>query len=258
MYRNPVAITTERHGRKRLRSAGGFGFAAAWAAAPIYLPEMMLAAADFPIGFTQEADGLVPTAVLGLAAGRNLFVAPDGQWIGNYVPASLRRYPFILGRSQNHAELVLCIDEGSGLLSDTAGDPLFDADLKPTEIVTKALKFCTDLEAAHRATLAATAALADAGLIHPWPLKIQSEGGNSQAVEGLYRMELSELNELAGDRFLALRDKGALTIAYAHLMSLSNLRGLSRLATRMAPPPPPPPPATPQGEVPLQDLVFRF
>ncbi len=48
------------------------------------------------LGFVQIGESFQLMAVTALRPGANLFAAPDGQWLGAYVPAALRGYLFRL------------------------------------------------------------------------------------------------------------------------------------------------------------------
>ena len=87
-----MPISRERHGTKRWKRHNGYKFAAANAVAPLVINELPRAALALPIGFIAQGDDYMPAAVLGLAPGQNLLVAPDGRWGGSYIPAFFRGY----------------------------------------------------------------------------------------------------------------------------------------------------------------------
>ena len=94
-YGTPLPVRFPEHRNLGLRADGHYRFAAASPALPLTVPEFAAAGRVYPIVFAQD-EAAMPLAVTGLAAGRNLFVSPDGAWRpGCYVPAYLRRYPFI-------------------------------------------------------------------------------------------------------------------------------------------------------------------
>ena len=87
-----------------------------------------------------------PAAVLGVRGPENLFVAPDGTWTAKYVPAFLRRYPFVF--SQAEERLILCIDDAfPGLNREGRGQPLFQDDGSPSPYVDGVVKFLGDYQA---------------------------------------------------------------------------------------------------------------
>src|ERR1700740_908619 len=129
-----VPISRERHAGKNWRRAANHAFAATEAVVPLVGTELANAALAMPIAFTRQEGRHIAIGLLSLTPGRNLFVGPDGRWLGPYVPAAFRSYPFRLIRKEGTEEWVLCIDEDSKLLAAGAGgEPIFDAqgDLAP-------------------------------------------------------------------------------------------------------------------------------
>src|SRR6478672_594680 len=108
---NVIAVTRERHGGKRWRAAGGYTFAATQALIPLVGMEFSIAAVAMPIAFVEHSGNYVPVAVLSPVQGRNLFIGPSGQWLGLYVPAALRCYPFRLVVHEASQHVGLGIDE---------------------------------------------------------------------------------------------------------------------------------------------------
>lgn len=106
-------VTHSRHAAMRWRHNHSYAFAADRAVIPLVAAELAKAALAFPIAFIGEGEALVPAAVLGLESNRNLFVAEGGRWLGGYVPAALRGYPFVLGRTEDGQQL-LYVDEAAG------------------------------------------------------------------------------------------------------------------------------------------------
>jgi len=98
------------------------------------------------------------------------------------------------------------------------------------------------LTAQRRTTDVAVAALAEAGVIQAWPIKLKAEQ-SERAITGLYRIGEVALNALADDVFLELRKTpGALPIAYAQMLSMGQLgmfEHLARLQAQLRPPPAP-------------------
>ena len=66
----------------------------------------------------------------------------------------------------------------------------------------------------------AVSALAEAGVIQPWPIRIAAEE-NQREIGGLNRIDEAALNALSDDAFLKLRKSLALPIAYAQMLSAS-------------------------------------
>jgi hypothetical protein len=233
-----VPVDRDRYGRKRWRRPTGYGFAATLTAVPLGGSEFPQAITTMPIGFMQGAPGtFMPVAVVGLSKDSNLFIGPEGQWLGGYTPAVLRSYPFSLIRTDGVEGGVLGIDEDSGLIVDDAGDGLlapgvegfFEAD-GTLASMTKSIAELVHLSARDQVTTArAVSALADAGVIKPWPLTVQV-GDQQTTVGGLHCIDEAALNALNDATFLKLRKASSLVIAYGQLLSMVQVHALTRLS----------------------------
>ncbi|MEA1053628.1 SapC family protein [Lamprobacter modestohalophilus] len=116
---NLQPITLSRHRDQRWARYTDYRFAAADTLAPLVVQELPKALMSLPIGFIEQPDGYGLVAVQSLQPGQNLFVSVDGRWLGGYVPALYRGYPFALAKTEE-GQQVLCIDEDSGLVGATA------------------------------------------------------------------------------------------------------------------------------------------
>ena len=120
-------VSKDRHANKYWNKYKTFEFAAQEHLAPLVVAELPRAVKHFTMAFVQAGESYQLMAVLSpLTPGQNMYVHPDGRWIGEYVPSCFRGYPFRLAKPPGQDNLVLCVDEGSGLVSDTEGEPFFD------------------------------------------------------------------------------------------------------------------------------------
>jgi hypothetical protein len=96
-------------------------------AVPITIDEFVAAQRFYPIVFS-VGDNPVPLALMGLNEGVNVFVDDEGKLLGEtYVPAYIRRYPFMLARSARRGRAVALLRSESGLVGDfEEGKPLFE------------------------------------------------------------------------------------------------------------------------------------
>ena len=224
-----TAISKEQFSGKAWQRYTSYAFAARETLIPLVVAELTQAVPAMPLGFVQSGEGFQLVAVTALQQGANLFVAPDGCWLGAYVPATLRGYPFRLVKPQDRADSVLCIDEASGLVVEAGqGETFLDEDGQPSKAVKDVLELLSQVERSRMVTQAAVDALVAAGLIQPWPLSIQ-QGEQNVSVTGLYRIDEAGLNALETEAFLTLRRSGALPVAYAQLMSMNQLTVLQQL-----------------------------
>ncbi|MDF3886722.1 SapC family protein [Cupriavidus basilensis] len=226
---NYTVVTREAHANKRWQHNSNYTFAAGEAVVPVLAFELHNAVERLTLAFIPQGAGFRPVALLGLAPGENLFVSPDGRWLGGYVPAALRTPPFRLANTPE-GQQVLCIDADSALLTDgPAGEAFFNADGTPAEGVAQVLRVLDELEGNRGVTAAACAALQAHQLIVPWDITVQSEAG-TQTVEGLYKIDKAALEALPGADFGALRKSRARALAYCQLLSMQHLATLGQLA----------------------------
>lgn len=224
-----VPISLERHGNKTFRRFTSYAFAANETVVPLVGAELSKATVSFPIAFLKQGEETVLVGVLGTEPGSNLFVAPDGKWVGTYVPAAFRAYPFILANSQDNRQ-VLCINEASGLVVDgPSGERFFTEESKPDEAIRSILDFLTKIHENRFLTERACQSIAKLDLLEPWTITAPGENG-PRNVTGLWRISEGKLGLLADDAFLELRKTGAIAIAYGQLMSMGHLPMLERLS----------------------------
>ena len=184
-----VAVSKSTHSQKVWRRPAGYQFVAKEPLAPIVLGEAVQVGSWMPIVFVEQKGRYAPMAMMSPVPKQNLFVGPDGQWLGGYVPASLRSYPFRLMRPEGSEQMALCIDEDSGLVKDAdeKGENFFTADEKPSPSVSQLLEFLRRIEGSRMATDLAMASLAEAGVIERWPLQVQV-GDKKAGINDLYRV----------------------------------------------------------------------
>lgn len=186
---------------------------------------------EIPLGFVPTENTFHLVAITSLQSDTNLFVAPDGRWLGAYVPATLRGRPFWLVKPKDRENSILCFDESSGLLVEAGqGEAFFDEAGAPSQPVKEMLEFCSQTEFNRVATQAAVDALNEAGLVRPWPISAKN-GDKAIAVEGIFKVDETALNALPDKAFLLLRNSGALALAYSQLLSMNQFNVLEKLVT---------------------------
>lgn len=152
----PVAAST--HATQRWKRYSSYAFAATDAVAPLVVQELPKACMHLALAFIPQGENYTPVAVLGLQTGQNLFVAPDGRWLGGYTPAAYRGHPFALANTPD-GQQVLCVDADSGLLTDIGGEAFFDEQSQPSQPVKDVMSFLQQVHANRAATERICAAL---------------------------------------------------------------------------------------------------
>ena len=226
-----VGVSQQQLAGKGWRRPSGYGFAATENAVALVGSEFARAALAMPIAFIEQAGQYVPAAVLSPIQGRNLFVGPAGQWLGGYVPAMLRTYPFRLARAPGSERASLCIDDASVLIPEANAGPedFFAADGTLAPSLNAIVELLRRIEQDRPATDLAVAALVEARLIQAWPLTV-TIGQEQVQVGGLHCVNEAALNALDDDKFLKLRKAGALVLADTQLLSMGQAGIFSQLA----------------------------
>ncbi len=235
---NFVPISAERHTGKAWRRPAGFTFAAEQTLVPLTSVEFAKVAVVMPMAFVLQDGVHLPVGVMSPIAGRNLFIGPSGQWLGAYVPAALRSYPFRLALIPNSEQVTLCIDEDTGLLMDADGvaEEFVDIEGNPLPTTKALLDFLLAIERGRAGTELAVTALANADLLRPWTFEVTVEGRLVRST-GLLRVDEGALNALDDTTFLTLRRAGALSLAHLQLLSMNQIAvfdQLNRLQQRLA------------------------
>lgn len=228
-----IPITRQSHAARRFQRHTNYAFASGETSVPLVGAESPKAALAMPLAFLERAGRFFPVALMGLEPGRNLFVAPDGRWVGGYIPAAFRGYPFALAKTAE-GQQVLCVAEDSGLVSDGPdGEAFFTEEGKPTQAVAEILNFLRQVEKSRAGTEQACACLQKYALIQPWPITLKTPTGD-RPVAGLFRIDEVALNALPGDALRELQQTGALPLAYCQLLSMQHLALLGKLAEAQA------------------------
>jgi len=223
-YERLAPLNRDAHARLRLRS-DGFGFAARTNSAPLLAVELPEAARSFPILFVDiGASQVFPIALLGLRAAENLFVGEDGAWDRDaYVPAFVRRYPFVLA-----GDMTVLIDEGCPALNEAEGDPLFASEGSNSPLLDTTLGFLRGFQDEVARTQVLIASLTEFELLKPVSLKIVAEQGDEHHLDGLQVVDSDKLAALDDQAVLRLFRSGELAWIQAHIASLAGLDALNR------------------------------
>lgn len=226
-YNTLEPLSSEAHGKFRVRQTDGAAFLIDHHAIPLTVDEFPMAQRNFPIVFSQGDDG-VPLALMGLNEGVNVFIDEKGQLRDpyTYVPAYIRRYPYMLARLRAEAEeLTLCFDPTSPAIGDFEEGELLFENGEPTQITKNILEFSEQFEQAGARTAQFMNELRELDLLMDGEVSIQPEGAEQPFVYSGFRMVSEEkLTELRGDQLRKITQSGLLPLIYAHLFSLGVMR----------------------------------
>ena len=227
LYNGIEPLNRNAHGNSKVRSVTTVPSLATSHAIPVTVDEFGLAQRYFPIIFS-SGDNPVPLALMGLHEGTNTFFDKEGQLLDStiYMPAYIRRYPFMLARLRNYSdELSLCFDPTSGAVGEfDEGQPLFDGD-NPSEATKSILEFCEQFEQAGQRTSAFMNELKESGLLMDGEVAIQPQGSEQPFIyRGFQMVDEEKFRNLRGDELRKLNQNGMLPMILAHLFSLSMVR----------------------------------
>lgn len=212
-----------------------FRFAASLNVVPLLAQELPLAASHYPVVFLPGAVEPVLAALVGIGDGRNCYVDAEGRWLdGAYIPAWIRRYPFVSERRASDGEIAIGIDKAYAWADKSGGEALFADDGAATARLQGALDYCAEFEAAASVTRAFTAAVRDAGLLQDGNMRIERPGAGPHRITGFSVVNEAGLAALPDAAALEFHRKGYLGLLHAHLMSLGSMRQLIAMTGQLA------------------------
>jgi hypothetical protein len=228
LYNGLEPLSSTSHRNWKLRMLQALPTMGSTHGVPITIDEFQLAQRHYPIIFS-SGENPVPLALMGLNEGVNTFFDAEGKLSENaYVPAYIRRYPFILARPRPDTdELSLCFDPTAGAVGEfEEGEPLFDGD-QPSEATQRVLSFCEQFETSAQRTGQFVQELIQHKLLIEGELGIEQEGNSTPYVYRGFQMVSEELvRELRGDVLRKMSQNGMLPLIYAHMFSLSLARDI--------------------------------
>lgn len=238
-YKNPEPLTREVHGKLGVKRLDGrFKFAREGHAIPLTVSEFPVAAVTGPIIFVGEEK--LPLAVMGLNAGDNMFVGDDGTFeAGVYVPAYVRRYPFVYANDDANKKMVLCIDRAAEFVEEGGEIGFFDEKGEPSDYTKTSIEFCNNFETERQRTISFVQLLKDFDLFEAkvanfTPNNADGTRGEPRKIAEYFGVAEEKLNKLPPKKVVELRDNGALGQIYAHILSLVGWDRLIALAVTRA------------------------
>ncbi|MBX2833815.1 MAG: SapC family protein [Micavibrio sp.] len=218
-YKQPLPLDAKKHEKLALKENFGFEFTRGVNAVPVNLIEMAQICHFYPIAFSPDGRA-TPVAIMGLRDNENLFLQADSSWEKNcYIPAYIRRYPFIFSEVPDTEQLTLCVDMDDKIVSEKGAQRFFDDEGKPTKLAEGALNFCKSYHAAAQETLKFSEALAKSGILVDRETQIRVGEDKRINFSGFQIIDEKKLKELDDKTFLEWREKGWLPFVYAHLLS---------------------------------------
>lgn len=230
LYNDLMPLNTRDHSKYATRPTESAKWLAQHHAIPLTVEEFVQAQRDYPIVFS-SGDNPLPLALMGLNEGVNTFVDAEGK-INEpvYLPAYIRRYPFLLAKLQPESEeLSLCFDPTSNSIGEFAdGDRLFDDAGATTETTKRVLDFCEKFEEAGLRTKIFIDQLQANDLLMDGEISIERADfpGRPYIYRGFRMVNQEKLVALPAEKLEEWNKSGLLPLVHAHLFSLDLMRNI--------------------------------
>jgi SapC protein len=230
-YKKVVPLNKEVHGELYIEGIEGYTHTKETNSIYIAAIEFLRVSREYPIVFAKGADDVVfPVALLGLEKNKNLFVDDKGAWTANYIPAYVRRYPFILAtEDDNKDNFAVCVDESfPGFNTAKEGKALFDEKGEQTDVLGQAVDFLKDYQSHVKLTTLFCENLSKLDILEPMQANIERSSGEKMSLGGFMGVNREKLKALKPAKLAELLKSDQMELIFAHLASLSNLNELMK------------------------------
>jgi hypothetical protein len=224
-YKQPEPLSLDKHRLLGVRQVERpFKFLIGTHVVPLTVNEFPVACASFPIIFA--GSNKTPLAVMGARTGDNVFITPEGDVDPEvYLPAFVRRYPFVFATEQSGDRMIVCIDRAASMISEGPDIAFFNGD-QPSQFTQDAIEFCKDFERLRVNTTQFAQRMTEFDLWEGKTVQMGNRGPDGQpqgepvTVAEYFAISEEKLNALPLDKFEVLRKETWLPAIYAHLLSL--------------------------------------
>jgi hypothetical protein len=227
VYENAVPVSRQRHKDWAVKTGADFSFARKVNSVPLMVGEFASAAPEYPVVFAGTKEEVVPAVLLGFRDHENLYVEDNGGWKAKYIPAFLRRYPFVFASHADGQNFTLCIDESfSGCNTDGRGERLFDSTGEQTQYVKTVLGFLQAYQQQFQRTQALCRKLRELDLLEPMQAQISLPAGQRITLGGFFAVNRDRLKSLPAETLAELARADELELIYLHLGSMHNFTAM--------------------------------
>jgi len=236
IYKSAVPISRARHANWSLDTGPNYAFSSEVNSVPLMAVEFPQAATEYAIVFAGTDEDVLPAVILGVRGNENLFLDREAHWNAKYIPAFMRRYPFVFSRQGDR--FVLCVDEEfPGFNEEGRGRRLFKDDGTPSEYVENVLKFLQEYQAQFLRTQRFCARIKELDLLEPMQAQVTVETGQRLSLGGFMAINREKVKALSGDKLAELAKTDELELIYLHRQSMRNFERLrDRLEAQQNPP----------------------
>lgn len=240
LYRDPQLLDSARHRHVRMGPLTDFSITKSMHAVFLAAAEFPQAMLEFPIIFVRTGERtaagrpmISPVGLLGLVANENLRLN-DTRWDARYVPAFIRRFPFLTAGVKGTDAPGVFVDTAWSGFNNGEGQALFEADGQPTQALKQMIEFLQRFDEEQKRTRMFCSRLIELDVLKDMHADAVMPGGETVKVEGFLVVDEERLNALPDATVIELHRSGMLMLLQAHLMSMPNMRDLvERKAARL-------------------------
>lgn len=228
IYSKVVPLSKVKHKNTSVRAVKHFSFAKNINSVPLTAAEFPFCASEFSIVFTGTDEDITPALILGIQEGENAYIREDGTMHSKYIPAFLRRYPFVFSTDEEAKSFTLCVDEEfEGLNEDGEGERFFGEDGEHTTYLKNVLNFTKEYQNQFNRTRMFCKKLKELDLLSPMEAVINTKEGTTSKLTGFLTVSREKLSQLSDENLLSLTKSGELELIYLHLHSIRNFKAIA-------------------------------
>ena len=223
IYETAVPVSNGRHGKASIDGNNKFAFSRGVNSVPLMAVEFPEAASEYAIVFAASGDDVVPLVILGVRAQENLYLNAADEWQAQYIPAFVRRYPFVFSTSDDGQTFTLCVDEAfQGLNFLGRGQALFTTEGKPSAYTDGVMKFLQEYRNQFLRTQAFCRKLKQLDIFEPMQAEFTLGDAPKLSLTGFMVVSRDKLRSLSGEVLADLTRTDELELLYLHLQSMRN------------------------------------
>lgn len=221
LYKDAKPLAPAEHKDLSVKAGSDYSFAKGVNSVPLTAVEFAQAAAEYPLVFAGNEENVMPAVILGVQNTENLFVDSEGKWNAKYIPAFVRRYPFVFSTDESGKTFILHIDESfEGCNREGQGERLFDSDGEQTQYLKGILNFLQDYQVRFQRTKVYCDRLKSLGLLQPMQAQFNLTSGEKRSLSGFMTVDREKLKALPSEDLATMFGNDELECTYLHLHSL--------------------------------------
>ena len=186
----------------------------------------------YPIYFTKSPDTgkFQPVAVFGFEDRENLFLDERG-WHAPYIPLSVMRQPFLIGRQEagdaaGETQLVVSVDMDNPRCNTAEGERVFLEHGGSSDYLERVTSILGLIYEGYESSVGFADMLLGMDLLESFVLDVELDDGSNHRLSGFYTIKEESLEALTGKDLAVLRNNGYLEAIYMVIASMSHIPDL--------------------------------